>query len=91
MFQVETIGEAYMVVSGVSNFKATQFHAKEKGNKENFSMIWLIPHRPNEQLTLRIGIHTGSCLAGVMDKTMPRYCLFDDTVNTASRMSYAKC
>lgn len=87
--QVETIGDAYMVVSGLPERNGNK-HAREIASMSlallNEVRKFKIRHRPDEPLKLRIGIHTGPCVAGVVGLRMPRYCLFGDTVNTASRM-----
>lgn len=84
------LGDAYMVVGGIPDHQDELSHCSEIATMslrllravENFK----IPHRADDKLQLRIGIHTGPVVAGVVGKTMPRYTLFGDTVNTASRM-----
>ncbi|KJH40240.1 putative phage head-tail adaptor [Dictyocaulus viviparus] len=89
VYKVETIGDGYLCASGLPN-RNGQEHIKEICSMSlNFITSlqkFRVPHLPNERINLRIGVHTGSVVTGVVGLTMPRYCLFGDTVNTASRM-----
>ena len=60
--QVETIGDAYMVVSGLP-VRNGKLHAREIAGMSLALLeqvkTFKIRHRPNDQLRLRVGIHTG--------------------------------
>ncbi|XP_073335745.1 retinal guanylyl cyclase 1 isoform X2 [Pagrus major] len=89
VYKVETIGDAYMVASGVPNRNGTR-HAAEMANMSLDILhcigTFKMRHMPDLKVRIRIGLHSGPVVAGVVGLTMPRYCLFGDTVNTASRM-----
>ncbi|XP_075430078.1 guanylyl cyclase C isoform X2 [Ascaphus truei] len=89
VYKVETIGDAYMVVSGLPNRNGNR-HAVDICRMAldilSFVGSFELRHLPGLPVWIRIGVHSGPCAAGVVGIKMPRYCLFGDTVNTASRM-----
>lgn len=84
--KIKTIGDAYMAVAGLPT--ARQDHA-EAASAMALAMLCEIG-RMNAthgvELSLRIGLHSGPVVAGVIGHRKFSYDLWGDTVNTASRM-----
>ncbi|XP_041377373.1 guanylate cyclase 32E-like [Gigantopelta aegis] len=89
VYRVETITDAYTIVSGLP-VQIDNKHSAEIGHLAldfleiaNKKQLFTINDR---HVQVKIGINTGSCMAGVVGSEMPRYNIFGDSVKTASRM-----
>nr|WP_308805659.1 adenylate/guanylate cyclase domain-containing protein [Arthrospira platensis] len=84
--KIKTIGDAYMVVGGLPHRR--DYHAIAIAEMAiNMQKVMAeLNKTQNRKLSIRIGIHSGPVVAGVIGLKKFIYDLWGDTVNTASRM-----
>ena len=87
--KIKTIGDAYMAVSGLNGYE--EKHAK---NMADLALMMLADIGKfsldgKNPCTLRIGIHIGPVIAGVIGSKKFSYDVWGDAVNTAQRMESA--
>lgn len=84
--KIKTIGDGYMVVGGLPTPKLNHAQAIADMALDMKEEISRFKTRENRIVTLRIGINTGSVVAGVIGTKKFTYDLWGNTVNVASRM-----
>ncbi|MDJ1182427.1 adenylate/guanylate cyclase domain-containing protein [Roseofilum casamattae] len=84
--KIKTIGDAYMVVSGIPLPQENHADAIAQMALEMQSAIQEFHGQDRKPFQLRIGINTGSAVAGVIGIKKFSYDLWGDAVNVASRM-----
>jgi adenylate cyclase len=82
--KIKTIGDAYMCVAGLP--EPCENHSERIAQMALAMNEKVKEVYPGGEIKLRIGVHTGEVVAGVIGKNKYAYDLWGDTVNTASRM-----
>jgi hypothetical protein len=100
IFKLETVGDCYVSVAGLMVHNEDGEYVLDEAKDASVSAENMVAfardmirtafktHIPgtNQNVEMRVGIHTGDVTSGIIDNAMPKFCLFGDAMNMASRM-----
>lgn len=84
--KIKTIGDAYMVAGGIPKARADHVEAIADMALDMITTTKRLSLETNETLEVRIGVHTGPAIAGVIGVRKFAYDVWGHTVNMAARM-----
>ena len=88
--KIKTIGDAYLAVSGLPNANKNHAIAAVEAAKELLDFMQktnsVFGVNSTQKAGIRIGLHSGSVVAGIVGVKKFAYDIWGDTVNTAARM-----
>ncbi|KAL6747238.1 guanylate cyclase, partial [Haematococcus lacustris] len=90
VYKVETAGDCYIICGGLLDEDEDGFQAVEKAGLCPASCLpvaaTVMMPNTGEPVVLRAGLHSGPVVSGLVGSRLPKFSLFGDTMNTASRM-----
>lgn len=84
--KLKTIGDSYMIAGGLPNISYDHAIRTTKAAIEMQEVVAAVNNSNQFSCKMRVGIHTGPCVAGIVGIKKYTYDVWGDTVNIAKRL-----